>query len=223
MRIILIMIFFTIVTVEAIEAKSTTQRYDKKKRRPYIQRQQMEEDKKFYVYAAINMGREFDEIGEADNNAAGYMKVHFERPGFGVGFDYKLEQKFIKDFLEWRAGFYYELQRTSLQISSTAGATRESELELQAKIISLTALMPRNFYDIMLGINYTIMDSDGTENLEDHRVKNDYGFHAGIGVEKNKWRLQLLYRYLTNETKDKNGYEGQINLSSFLITLGQYF
>lgn len=180
-------------------------------------------DKKMYVYGAINMGRRFEEIGEADNNAAAWGLVHFERPGFGIGVDYRLDQKFLMDELEWRAGFYYELKRESQQLTSTAGTTRQSDLELQAKILSITALYKLEQFDVLLGANYTLMDSDGSNNYKNHDVKNDYGFHAGAGYERDGLRYQLVYRYLTHETKDDNGYTGEINLSSFLITIGKYF
>lgn len=171
------------------------------------------------------MGKNFTELAEDDADNAYFNAYHFERPGFGFGVDYKIDQKFISDRINWRAGFYYEMNRTTQQVSlmNTAGSTRDEEVELQAKIFSVTGVYPRQHYDLLFGFNYTMMTSDADDAFNDYEVKDDYGFHAGAGYERGGYRYQIVYRYLTHETEADDGYEGQIDLSSVLLTVGSYF
>ena len=171
------------------------------------------------------MGREFSEIAENSNDAAFYNKIHFERPGFGFGADYSLDLELISPRIKWRAGFYYEMKRAVQQVSylTTNGSTRDESLELQAKILSFTGIYKTKIYDLLFGANYTLMDTDADSYYNDYEVKDDYGFHAGFGYERNDLRYQLVYRYLTHETKADDGYKGKIDLSSILLTVGTYY
>ncbi|MBD63741.1 MAG: hypothetical protein CME62_00925 [Halobacteriovoraceae bacterium] len=197
-----------------------------------IKKSNSNEVKRFHVYGAMNLGRKFDEVAEGDNDATTYSIVNFERPGFGLGVDYDLDIRLLWDELYWRVGIYHEFNRESWQVSqfSTSGAggstgvTRESEVEYQATILSFTGMLYReNGWDLLAGLNYTNMNSSGSDQLKDYEAKNDWGLHGGVGYEYDGLRYQFIYRYLTHETKGDNGYEGYLNLSSYLITIGKYF
>ena len=181
--------------------------------------------KKFHVYGALNMGREFTETAENSNDTAYYNTFHFERPGIGFGADYLLDLELLSPRIKWRSGFYYEMKRTTQQVSAhTAGlSSRDDSIDLQAKILSFTGLYDLKHYDLLFGVNYTLMDSDDDREFDDFEVKDDYGFHAGFGYERNQYRYQIIYRYLTHDTKADDGYKGKIDLSSVLLTVGSYF
>ena len=171
------------------------------------------------------MGKEFKETAENSADTAFYNTHHFERPGIGFGADYLLDLELLSPRIKWRAGFYYEMKRTTEQVSflTTGGSTRDESIDLQAKILSFTGLYNVKHYDLLFGVNYTLMDSDADSDFNDFEVKDDYGFHAGFGYERNTYRYQIIYRYLTHETKADDGYKGKIDLSSVLLTVGSYF
>lgn len=183
-----------------------------------------------YVYGSLQATRQYVEIGRANDDLEIKYEHDFESQPYGVGAEYRFADDgdfFFGAGVHYQSGVKIEQNTTLLSASEDpSGFTTRNDLQH----MSFTHIYANAYSRVnkgtsfFLGTQYTIPEWRSHGTFDKYRMRNNLGFRLGLDLKLPKsFGAQLYYRNVFLETEDRNGYSGEINISSLMANIGYRF
>ena len=182
-----------------------------------------------FLYGALQGERNLTELGQADAGEARYER-DLKRFAYGVGGEYRfaddgdfflglgaLFQPSIK--VEQNTSFFSSDQNTN-SFTSTEDL---HEIALYHAYFNVYNRVNDNL-SFFLGLQGAMANVESQGDLGGYDVSNGLGYRTGVEMSLlENLRSQLYFRQVVLDTEADKGYEGELDISSFMISLGYLF
>lgn len=165
----------------------------------------------YYLYGSLQASREYRDSGsDNDRDSVSFTNDLKDQP-YGIGAEMRFEKDETDDFF-LGAGLHYQ--------APSDAKNNVNDISLGHVYFNAYSKVSKAI-NLFIGAQYTLIDLDSDS---DYDIENGLGVRIGADFELPKsFGAQIYYRNLYLDSEAENGYEGDLNLSSLIASLGYRF
>lgn len=179
-----------------------------------------------YVYGLLQASSQYIENGSSSGNKHSKYEHDFESNPYGAGAEWRFAKD--SDFSLGVGASYQSTLKVEQNTTSLDASSYTSRDDLQH--MSFTHAYFNTYSHVneqirfILGLQYSIPEWRSHGRFDKYRIRSGLGYRAGLDLSLPlKIIAQMYYRHIILGTEDTNGYEGELNISSLMLSLGWVF
>ena len=182
-----------------------------------------------FIFGLVQAQRSYTELGYSDIQEVKY-EHDFESSPYGLGAEWRLkkhETHFFGTGLSYQQAIKVKQNTTFFNEDQNPSAfTSRNDLQHMSfahAFLNLYLFSTQNL-KLFFGAQYTLPEWRSHGRFDKYKIRPGFGYRSGIEINLLKGlRTQFFYRHVILDTKDQGGYEGELNISSLMWSLGWEF